>query len=188
MCVRKQGRFAGESGEICGSALLATPLSGEWPQCQRIAKADGDKRADIHPHATHAHARTATYNSFMSIFSGCSVYPGKGGEETARFRSTDWFDPSLPTGSSFFASLCATSHPLCHSTFHSRLFSSNSLPDRGRGAALLLRAEHRGQCRAGYTQKGMVRRGGDCWFRSVCTPNLSQLGATSRRVFVYGQV
>lgn len=36
--------------------------------------------------------------------------------------------------------------PLCHSTFHSRLLSSRSLPDLGRGAALLLRAKQRGLC------------------------------------------
>lgn len=96
----KQGRFAGESGEICGSALLTTPLSGEWPQCQRIAKADGDKRADIHP---HTHARTATYNSFMSIFSGCSVYPGKGGRK--QLDSDPQTGSILPSGRALLSSL-----------------------------------------------------------------------------------
>lgn len=38
-------------------------------------------------------------------------------------------------------------------SFYLRVFSSNSLPGRGRGAALLLRAKHRGLCRAEPTHR-----------------------------------
>lgn len=126
-----------------------------------------DKRARILPSPslplTHTlahtntltHAHTATYNSFMSIFFGGAVYPrGKQlntGPETG----------SIPPSVSLFFLRLLLSHlsPSMSFYLHSRLFSSNSLPDRGRGAALLLRAEHSGLCRADYTRKRMVHQG-----------------------------
>lgn len=179
MCVRNKDGLRGSRGRYVEalSSQLHSQASGH--NVSALLKQTGINAQTF----THTHSCAHGYLQFLyEHFFWLQCVSRERGEETARFRSTDRFDPSLRTGSFFFASLCATSHPLCHSTFHSRLFSSNSLPDRGRGAALLLRAEHRGQCRAGYTQKGMVRQGGDCWFRSVCSPNLGQLGAMSRRV------
>lgn len=68
---------------------------------------------------------------------------------------------SIPPAVGLFFLRLLLSHlsPSMSFYLHSRLFSSNSLPDRGRGAALLLRAEQRGLCRADYTERGWFTRG-----------------------------
>lgn len=114
-----------------------------------------DKRAHILLSHTLTHAHTATYNSFMSIFLAVQYIPA--GSSSIRVQKQG---RSLPPISLFFLRLLL-SHlsPSMSFYLHCRLFSSNSLPDRGRGAALLLRAEHRGLCTADHTQKRWFTRG-----------------------------
>ncbi len=138
---------------------LVIPLSGDWPQCQRcktrrINAHTFSSLSHTHTH-TLTHAHTATYNSFMSIFLAVQCIPA--GSSSIRVQKQG---RSLPPISLFFLRLLL-SHlsPSMSFYLHCRLFSSNSLPDRGRGAALLLRAEHRGLCRADHTQKRWFTRG-----------------------------
>lgn len=126
-----------------------------------------DKRAHLVFSNTHTYthtdretlslAHTPTYYSFISIFFifwRCSI---SWGEQPNTGPETGSIPPSV---SRFFLRLLVFHLSLPMSFYlHSRLFSSNSLPDRGRGAALLLRAEHRGLCREDNTQKAMVHRG-----------------------------
>ena len=76
----------------------------------------------------------------MSIFFGGAVYPSG---EQLQCKGPEI--GSIPPSDSLFFLRLLLSHlsPSMSFYLHSRLFSSNSLPDRGRDAALLLRAEHR---------------------------------------------
>lgn len=132
---------------------IVIPLSGDRQQCQRCKT----RWINARTFSALSYAHTATYNSFMSIFGG-AVYPGGGqlntGPETG----------SIPPSVSHFFLRLLLSHlsPSMSFYLHSRLFSSNSLPGWGRGAALLLRAEHRSLCRADYSthRKGWFTSGG----------------------------
>lgn len=107
---------------------------------------------------THSHTCTHSYLQFLNehfFFLAVQFIPegscSSTGPETGSFP---------PSDSLFFLRLLL-SHlsPSMSFYLHSRLFSSNSLPDRGRGAALLLRAEHRGLCAQTPHRKGWFSRG-----------------------------
>lgn len=71
-------------------------------------------------------------------------------KEAAKSRSRNRFDASSRES---LLSPLASLHLSPSMSLYLRVFSSNSLPDRGRGAALLLRAKHRGLCRAEHTHR-----------------------------------
>lgn len=133
---------------------LTTKLSGDWPQCQLQ---NHTVSAQTFTSLTHTHSNAHKYLQFLYEHFLGGVYIQRGadtgstGLETASILLSD--------GLFFLRLLLSHLSPSMSFYLHSRLFSSNSLPDRGRGAALLLRVEHRGLCRAEYTQKGMVRQG-----------------------------
>lgn len=100
----------------------------------------------------------------MSILGGVYIQrgadTGSTGPETASILLSD--------GLSFLRLLLSHLSPSMSFYLHSRLFSSNSLPDRGRGAALLLRVEHRGLCRAEWaTHKKRWFVKGEGWVRAL---------------------
>lgn len=111
-------------------------------------------------HIVHTHTHTQLLTIPLWAFLGGAVYPR--GEQLNTGPETGSIPPSV---SLFFLRLLL-SHlsPSMSFYLHSRLFSSNSLPDRGRGAALLLRAQHRcGLCRTDCTQgKGGFSSKGAC--------------------------
>lgn len=129
-----QGRYSGTLAALCNSTLRS--------QCQRCKTTA----------ASYTNAHTHIYLQFLyEHCCGCGVYPE--GKRLKRGPETG----SMPPSDSLFFLRLLLEHlsPSMSFYLHSRLFSSNSLPDRCRGAALLLR---RDPYKAEHTQKWMVRQ------------------------------
>lgn len=128
-----------------------------------------DKRADIcrslsltHTH-THTHTLTHTHSYLQFLYEhfflcACDAVSGEGSSKKRVPAQVGWVLPRVSSSSSRFSSSSSRFSPplppLCHPT--SCLFSTNSLPGRGRGAALLLRvrAPRSGRNRAHSEMEG----------------------------------
>lgn len=113
-------------------------------------------------HTENAHTRSHLHTEILTIplwsFLGGAVDP------RGKQLNTGPEPGSIPPSVRLFFLCLLLSHlsPSMSFYLHSRLFSLNSLPDRVRGAALLMRAQHQGPSGAACTQKTMVH------YRMVC--------------------